>query len=149
MNVRKRLSWLFILGILAAGSTALGYYYYFFYEPPLAAAETFMKAMEAQDAEALKKILVISTDISAEDLRPPTDEDVSLLLVHPFHRGRILDQRKRAGANRDFHYLVYREPDGSIYALLVTQVEKDYKVIVPERRRYNTAPYLWEYTWTN
>jgi hypothetical protein len=144
-------SFLFLIGVLAAGSTALGYYYYFFYEPPLAAAETFMKAMENKSVNILKRVVVVSDEVQpdVEELRPVTDDDVKELLKPKFHRGRILDQRKREGGTRDFHYLVYREPDGTIYALLVTKVGNDYKVVIPERRYTSKPAYLWEFSWTN
>jgi hypothetical protein len=149
MRRRRRLSLLFFIGVLAAGSTALGYYYYFFYEPPFAAGEAFMKAMEAGDAAALTNLVTMTPDSNLEELREPTGEDIDELLKIPFHRGRILDQRKRGGPSRDYHYLVYREPDGQIYALLVTKVGEAYKVVIPKRRHNPLAPYLWEYTWTN
>ena len=41
MSVRPRLSVLFFIGILLAGSTALGYYYLYVYSPPLKAADRF------------------------------------------------------------------------------------------------------------
>lgn len=149
MKKPRRLSVLFLIGILTAGSTALGYYYYFFYEPPFAAGESFMKAMEARDAAALQELVVMTPDSNLEELRPPNEEDIGELLSTPFHRGRILDQRKRSGPARDYHYLVYREPDGQIYALLVTKFGEDYRVVIPKRRHNPATPYLWEYTWTN
>ena len=49
MKLPIRLSVLFFIGMLIAGSTALGYYYYFVYSPPLKAAEHFMEAMEKRE----------------------------------------------------------------------------------------------------
>ena len=149
MRRRRRRSLLFFVGVLLAGSTALSYYYYFFYEPPFAAGEAFMTAMEAQDTEALKKLIIMTPDSNLDELRQPTDEEVTQLLANPFHRGRILEQRKRTGPARDYHYLIYREPDGQIYALLVTKVDESYRVVIPKHRGNPQAPYLWEYTWTN
>ena len=149
MRIRPSLSFLFFAGVLAAGSTALGYYYYFFYEPPLAAGEGFLRAMEMRDLAMLQRLVIMTPDSNLEELREPTMEDIEELVKGPFHRGRILDQRKRSGANGDYHYLVYREPDGTIYALLVTKVGEDFRVVISQRRHNPKAPYLWEYDWTN
>ena len=148
MKHPRRLSLLFFIGVFMAGSTALGYYYYFVYEPPLAAAESFMRAMERHDAAALKRLVIVTPDPEPTRLRAPKETEIADLLKNPFHRGRILDQHKRTGATREFDYLVYREPDGSIYALLVTQVGKDYRVVIPERHSNPKTPYLWDYNWT-
>ena len=149
MRHPRRLSLLFFTGILAAGSTALGVYYFFVYEPPLAAAEAFMDAMAARDEKALRDLVLVTPDRDSTAVRPPMPEEIAGLLKEPFHRGRILDQNRREGASRNYDYLVYREPDGSISALLVTQVAGDFKVVVPETPRNPQAPYLWDYDWTN
>jgi hypothetical protein len=149
MRRRRRVSLLFFIGVFTAGSTALGYYYYFFYEPPLAAGEAFMRAMENRDVKALKHLVIITPDSNREELREPNDEDLQELLKLPFHRGRVLDQSKRGGPSRDYHYLVYREPDGTIYALMLTRMGEDFRVVIPKRPYNPKAPYLWEYTWTN
>ena len=149
MRHPRRLSMLFFIGVLAAGSTALGYYYYFVYEPPLAAAEAFMQAMDKRDEKALASLVVITPDRDSTALRAPEAAEITTLLKEPFHRGRILDQDRRGGASGDYTFLIYREPDGSIYALIVTQKGKDYKIVIPERPQNPKAPYLWDYNWTN
>ena len=149
MKFRIRISFLFFVGIFLAGSTALGYYYYFVYSPPLKAAEAFMDAMEARNEAALRSNIIISTGVDDEKLREPTDFDIRLLLSEPFPRGRILDQRTREGATRDYFYLVYREPDGRIYALVVTQFDGRFRVVIPEKPRSKRHRYLWDYIWTN
>ena len=149
MRIRRRLSLLFFFGVLTAGSTALSYYYYFFYEPPLNAGESFMRAMENKDMESLKRLIIMTPSSNLEELREPTDEDLNELVALPFQRGRILDQRKRSGPSREYHNLIYRQPDGTIYALLLTRMGEDFRVVIPKRRINPTAPYLWEYTWTN
>jgi hypothetical protein len=149
MKLSARISLLFFIGIFAAGSTALGVYYYFVYHPPLEAAERFMRAMEEADVEALRAAIVIGVDMETGELREPTDDEVQVLLADSFQRGRILDQRKREGNLRDYYYLVYREPDGQVYALLVTSFEENFRVVIPGRRMSSRNRYLWEYTWTN
>ena len=149
MRHPRRLSLLFFIGILAAGSTALGVYYYFVYEPPLAAADAFMQAMAGKDEKTLQALVRVTPDRDSTTIRMPKPEEIKSLLNEPFHRGRILDQNRREGASRDYHYLVYREPDGSIYALIVTQVERDFKIVIPESPRNPLIPYLWDYDWTN
>ena len=140
---------LFLIGVLAAGSTALGYYYYYVYDPPLAVAEEFMKAMEARDAETLKRIILISDVMDTAKLREPEDSDVQALLEEPFVRGRILDQRRQEGASRNFDYLVYRDTGGQVYAMLVTTVVGQFRVVIPEKPTIPKRPWLWEYAWTN
>jgi hypothetical protein len=149
MKHPRRLSLLFFIGVLIAGSTALGYYYYFVYEPPLGAAEAFMTAMEAQDVDALKELVVVTADRDSTTTRPPETEDILKLLKEPFHRGRVLDQDPREGASGSRDFLIYREPDGAIYALIVAKVGKEYKVLLPERPQNPQTPYLWDYDWTN
>src|SRR3954466_14118634 len=97
MSVRPRASVLCLIGLLIAGSTALGYYYYFVYRPPLKAAARFMTDMERQDEKALRSDIVISTDIDEGRLREPTERELRTLLSDHFRRGRILDQRRHEG----------------------------------------------------
>jgi hypothetical protein len=153
MKVPTRISVLFFIGIFAVGSTALGYYYYFVYSPPLKAADSFMDAMANQDAAALRANVIVSSDIESgrdeENLRDPTDKEIEKLLSDPFRRGRILDQRKREGKSRNYDYLVYREPDGRVYALVVTEVGGRFRVVIPDVPKSNRHQYLWDYTWTN
>jgi hypothetical protein len=149
MKHRKRLSLFFLIGVLSAGSTALGYYYYFVYEPPLATAESFMQAMEAGDADKLRDLIVVTPDRDSTALRDPEDAEIKRLLSLPFHRGRVLDQDRRGGASGTYDFLIYREPDGSIYALIVTQMDEMYKIVIPESPRNRDLPYLWDYSWTN
>lgn len=149
MNHPRRLSILFLIGVLAAGSTALGYYYYYVYEPPLATAEAFMRAMETHDVATLKRLVVVTPDPESVKLRPPKDDEIQNLFMQPFRRGRILDQDKRAGPSGIYDFLIYRQPDGTIYALkLVSRPGEPYRIIVPEHPR-KELPYLWDYTWTN
>ncbi|HEX5000466.1 MAG TPA: hypothetical protein VFY29_19745 [Terriglobia bacterium] len=143
------LSALFLIGVLAAGSTALGYYYYYVYDPPLQAAEQFMRAMETRDAESLKQIVLVSDTVESEKLREPEDSEIQALLEDPFVRGRILDQRRREGGSRNYDYLVYRERGGQVYALLLTTVLGRYRVVIPETPSVSHSRFLWEYAWTN
>jgi hypothetical protein len=149
MKVPKRISFLFFLGVFIAGSTALGYYYYFFYEPPLGAAARFMDAMEGRDELSLKQVIIVSSDIEEGKLREPTDREVKNLLAEGFQRGRILDQRRHEGRTRDIYYLVYREPDGRVYALIATQLDGRFRIVVPETPMSQKRRYLWDYTWSN
>lgn len=149
MKIPTRISFLFFVGLFIAGSTALGYYYYFVYEPPLGAAARFMDAMEKSDEQALKRDIIVSTDIEEGKLREPTDHEVKTLLSDGFQRGRILDQRRHEGRTRDIFYLVYREPDGSVYALIATEYEGRFRVVIPERPMTQKRRYLWDYTWSN
>src|SRR5688500_19123614 len=103
MRHPRRLSVLFLVGILAAGSSALGYYYYFVYEPPLAAAEAFMKAMENKDEKALQDLVLVTPDRDTSALRAPTPDEMSRLLNGTFHRGRVLDQDRKTGERSDEH----------------------------------------------
>lgn len=149
MKLPTRVSVLFFIGIFAVGSTALGYYYYFVYSPPLRAAEQFMNAMEATNEEALKQEVIVSVGIDEGKLREPTAYELRALLSEHFQRGRILDQRRREGKTRNFYYLVYREPDGRVFAMVVTEVEGRYRVVIPETPMSKRHRYLWDYTWTN
>src|SRR5213079_3074072 len=68
MKLPVRISVLFFIGILIAGSTALGYYYYFIYSPPLKAAEHFMEDMEKRDEQALRADVIVSSDICSPSI---------------------------------------------------------------------------------
>jgi len=149
MKLPTRISFLFFVGIFVAGSTALGYYYYFVYGPPLKAAERFMDAMEKRDVEALTTEIIVSTDIDEGKLREPTDRELKNLLKEPFLRGRILDQRKHEGKTRNIYYLVYREPDGRVFALVATDFNGRFRIVIPETPMSARHGYLWDYTWTN
>ncbi len=148
--MQKRISLLFFIGIFAVGSTALGYYYYFVYEPPLLAAEKFMTDMEREDFDSLLSDVVVSVGLDSGQIREPEDNEVRALLAEHFQRGRILEQRTREGRSRDFFYLVYREPDGRIFALVMTLFDGRYRVVIPEPQMSSKRHrYLWDYTWTN
>jgi hypothetical protein len=149
MRQRTQLSILITLGLLTAGSTALGYYYYYVYSPPLVVAEAFMDAMERRDAIALTGLIRISQTRNSVDLREPSAAEVARLLRPRFRRGRILDQHKREGPERTFHYLVYREPDGQVYALVIGEHDEGYHVVIPEEPASTPHWYLQDYTWTN
>jgi len=149
MKIPTRVSFLFFVGIFIAGSTALGYYYYFIYGPPLKAAARFMDAMENADAELLRAEIVVSTDIEEGKLREATDEELKKLLATPFQRGRILDQRKQEGKTRDLYYLVYREPDGRVFALIAAEFEGRQRIVIPETPVTARHGFLWDYSWTN
>jgi hypothetical protein len=149
MKLPFRVSVLFFIGIFAAGSTALGYFYYFVYSPPLKAADHFMNAMEHRDVEALRQGVIISYGPDNAELREPEDKELQELLDDHFKRGRILDQRRQEGNTRDFYDLVYREPDGRVYKLLITEVVGRFRVVVPERSMSDRHRYLWDYSWTN
>ena len=149
MRVPTRVSFLFFLGVFIAGSTALGYYYYFVYEPPLKAASQFMSDMEKADEQALKSDVVVSSDIEEGKLREPTDRELKTLLSDHFERGRILDQRRHEGKTRDIYYLVYREPDGRVFALIAMEFNGSFRIVVPETPKSRRHRYLWDYTWTN
>jgi hypothetical protein len=149
MSVRPRLSVLFFIGMLLAGSTALGYYYFYVYSPPLKAADRFMTDMEKRDEQALKSDIIISIDVEEGKLREPTLRELQNLLSEPFRRGRILDQRRQEGRSRDLYYLVYREPDGRVYALMAAPYKGRYRIVIPEVPMSRRHRYLWDYTWTN
>ena len=149
MKLPIRLSVLCFIGVLIAGSTALGYYYYYVYSPPLTAAELFMDAMGSGDPARVESMVILSVGIDSGNLREATGEEVAELLRPPFTRGRVLDQRKREGNSRTYHYLVYREPDGQVYALVVTEFEGRFRVVIPESPMSDRQWYLWDYTWTN
>src|SRR5262245_40825888 len=136
MKLHTRISMLFFIGIFAVGSTALGYYYYYVYNPPLKAAELFMAAMESGTDDTLRQAVIVSVGpnngVETGELREPDDKEIKRLQSEHFQRGRILDQRKREGRTRNFDYLVYREPDGRIFALVVTAVNGRFRVVIPE-----------------
>ena len=149
MRLPTRLSVLFFIGIFAAGSTALGYYYYFVYSPPFKAADHFMADMEERDEQALRSDVIVSSDIDEGKLREPTDSEIRSLLSERFQRGRILDQRRHEGKSRDLYYLVYREPDGRVYALMAAGYQGRFRIVIPEHPMSRRHRYLWDYTWTN
>ena len=149
MKAPSRISLLFFIGIFVAGSTALGYYYYFVYEPPLKAAAQFMDDMEKADIQALKADVIVSSDIEEGKLREPTERELKNLFTDRFQRGRILDQRRHEGKSRNIYYLVYREPDGRVFALIATEFNGHFCIVVPETPMSQRHRYLWEYTWTN
>jgi hypothetical protein len=149
MKLPSRVSFLFFLGIFIAGSTALGYYYYFVYGPPMKAAEQFMDDMERSDIQALKADVVVSSDLDEAKLREPTERELKNLLSDGFQRGRILDQRRHEGKTSDIYYLVYREPDGRVYALIATEFNGRFRIVIPETPMSQRRRYLWDYTWTN
>ena len=149
MKLPTRISFLFFIGIFIAGSTALGYYYYFVYEPPLAAAARFMDDMEKRNGPALKTDVIVSSDIEEGKLREPTEREMKTLLSDDFQRGRILDQRRHEGKSRDFYYLVYREPDGRVFALIATELNGRFRIVIPDVPMSPRHRYLWDYTWNN
>ena len=149
MKLPTLLSVLFFIGMFVAGSSALGYYYYFVYSPPLKAAEHFMADMEKQDQKALRADIIVSKDIEEGKLHEPTDFELRSLLSEPFQRGRILDQRRYEGKSRDIYYLVYREPDGRVYALMAAEYEGRFRIVIPEVPMSRRHRYLWDYAWTN
>ena len=149
MRLPTRLSVLFFAGIFIAGSTALGYYYYFVYEPPLQAAARFMDDMEKRNEESLKADVIVSSDIEEGKLREPTERELKNLVSDRFQRGRILDQRRHEGKTRDIYYLVYREPDGRVFALISAEFNGRFRIVIPETPMSQRHRYLWDYTWSN
>src|SRR5207253_11142844 len=104
MKLPTRVSILFLIGVFAVGSTALGYYYYFVYSPPLKAAARFMDDMEKHNEGGLRADIIVSNDIDEGKLLEPTERDLKTLLAERFQRGRILDQRRLEGKSRDLYY---------------------------------------------
>lgn len=149
MKLPIRLSILCFIALLVVGSTALGYYYYYVYSPPLTAATLFMEAMESGDPAQLEPTIIMSVGLDSGNLRLATDKEISELLRPTFERGRVLDQRKRKGNHRAYHYLVYRQPDGQVYALVVTEFEGEFRIVIPESQMSESYQYLWDYTWMN
>ena len=92
-------------------------------QPPLKAAAQFMDAMEKRNEQALKSDVIVSSDIEEGKLREPTDRELKNSPFRRFQRGRILDQRRHEGKSRDLYYLVYREPDGRVFALIALGVQ--------------------------
>jgi hypothetical protein len=74
---------------------------------------------------------------------------VKSLLSEKFQRGRILDQRRHEGKTRDIYYLVYREPDGQVFALIAAEFDGRFCIVIPEMPTNRRHRYLWDYTWTN
>ena len=105
--------------------------------------------METRNLEALRSVVIVSSDIEDGTLREPAELELRALLLEKFQRGRILDQRTREGKTRDYHYLVYREPDGSVFAMVVTDVSGRFRVVIPEHPMSKRRRYLWDYAWTN
>jgi len=124
-------------------------YYYFVYSPPLAAAEAFMQAMEKKDMEALRNLVMVTPERDSTAVRSIMPAELKTLVSEPFHRGRVITQDRRSGGAGDYDFLVYREPDGSIYALHTVQMGLEYKIVIPERPRNPKTPYLWDYNWTD
>jgi hypothetical protein len=149
MKLPSRISFLFLIGVFAVGSTALGYYYYFFYEPPLKAAAKFMNDMERKDADGLKADIFVSNDVDEGQFRDARPQEIKDLIDVRFRRGRIVDQRRHEGKTRDLYYLVYREPDGRIYALIAADIDGKFRIVIPEHPLSRRQPYLWDYSWTN
>jgi hypothetical protein len=149
MKLPVRLPALCFIGLLLAGSTALGYYYVYVYGPPLEAGQAFMAAMESGSADRVADTVLMSVGPDVDDLRVATAAEIGQLLAGGFERGRILDQRKREGRTRSYHYLVYREPDGQVFALVATPHEGHYRVVIPQDLMSDRRLYLWDYTWTN
>ena len=140
---------MFFVGLFVAGSTALGYYYYFVYEPPLKAAARFMDDMSKRDEESLRSDVIVSSDIEEGKLREPTDRELKSLLSDRFQRGRILDQRRHEGRSRNIYYLIYREPDGRVFALIAAEFDGRFRIVIPETPMSRAHRYLWDYQWTN
>jgi len=149
MKLPTRVSVLFFIGIFAAGSTALGYYYYFIYEPPLKAAAHFMDDMEKGNEAGLRRDVIVSSDIEEGKLHEATDAEIRSLLSEPFQRGRILEERRHEGRTRDLYYLVYREPDGRVYALIAAGFQGRFRIVIPDTPMSRRHRYLWDYSWTN
>ena len=108
-----------------------------------------MADMEARNEQALKSDIIISIDIEDGKLREPNERELRNLLSEPFKRGRILDQRRYEGKSRDLYYLVYREPDGRVYALMAAAYQGRFRIVIPEVPMSRRHRYLWDYTWTN
>src|SRR5204863_2947548 len=111
------------------------------------AADHFMADMERRDEKALRSDVIVSNDLEEGKLREPTDRELRSLLSEHFQRGRILDQRKQEGRSRDLYYLVYREPDGRVYALMAAQYKGRYRLVFPGLPMGRRHRYLWGYTW--
>jgi len=149
INLPRRSSVLWFIGLFIAGSIALGYDYLFHYTPPLRTVERFEAAMSWGDVEAVQSLIAISSTQELDDLRAPTEEEVRQLLMEPFEKGRVLDLRQRSDDKGTYHYIVVRQKDAQIYAFIVTQFAGKLRVVVSERRTAAPVRYLWEYTWSN
>ena len=88
-------------------------------------------------------------DIEEGKLREPSDRELKSLLSDHFQRGRIIDQRRQEGKTRNFYYLVYREPDGRVYALIAIEFNGRFRIAIPELAMNRRHRYLWDYSWTN
>jgi hypothetical protein len=108
-----------------------------------------MNDMEKGDQQALRSDVAVSNDVEEGKLREPTDRELKSLLSDDFQRGRILDQRRLEGKTRDIYYLVYREPDGRVFALIAMEFNGGFRIVVPETPKSRRHRYLWDYTWTN
>jgi len=149
MNRQRRRSLLWFIGVFLVGSIALGYDYLFIYEPPIGAVQKFESAMSWGDVEAVKSLIVLSSSQDLDGLREPTEKEVRELLMEPFDKGRILDQRQRIDDKGTYHYVVIRRSDAQVYAYIVTQFAGKMRVVVSENRTSAPMRYIWEYTWTN
>ena len=149
MNHQRRRSLLWFIGLFLVGSIALGYDYLFIYSPPIHAVQRFETAMSWGDVAAVKSLMVLSSTQDLENLREPTDDEIRTLLMEPFEKGRILDQRQRVDDKGTYHYVVVRTTDAQVYAYIVTPYAGKMRVVVSETRTSAPMRYLWEYTWTN
>ena len=149
MNRQRRRSILWFIGLFLVGSIALGYDYLFIYEPPIRAVQQFEAAMSWGDVGAVKSVIVLSSSQDLEGLHEPTEEEVRQLLVEPFEKSRILDQRQRVDDKGTYHYVVVRGMDSQVYAFMVTQFGGKMRVVVSEKRTSTPMRYLWEFTWNN
>ena len=140
---------MWFIGFFLVGSIALGYDYLFIYDPPIRAVQKFEAAMSWGDVEAVKSIIVMTSNQDIESLREPTEEEVRQLLMEPFDKGRILDQRQRLDDKGIYHYIVIRGSDAQVYAYMVTQFGGKLRVMVSDRRTGSPRRSIWEYTWNN
>ncbi|HET9132256.1 MAG TPA: hypothetical protein VFO86_14975, partial [Terriglobia bacterium] len=111
--------------------------------------EKFEAAMSWGDVEAVKSAIVMTSNQDIESLREPTEEEVRQLLMEPFDKGRVLDQRQRLDDKGIYHYVVIRGTDAQVYAYMVTQFGGKLRVMVSDRRTGAPRRYIWEYTWNN
>jgi hypothetical protein len=149
MNRQRRRSLLWFIGLFLVGSIALGYDYLFIYEPPIRAMLKFEAAMSWGDVESVKSLIVLSSSQDLEGLHEPTDEEVRQLLMEPFEKMRILDQRQRVDDKGTYHYVVVRGANAQVYAYMVTQFGGKMRVVVSERRTSAPMRYVWEFNWNN
>lgn len=149
MNVPRRSSLLWFIGIFLASSIALGYDYLFIYDPPIRTVEKFEAAMAWGDVAAVKSVVVVGNSLNLEELHEPTDEEIRQLLMEPFDKGRVIDLRERIDDKATYHYVVYRGADSQVYAYIVTKFGGKLRIIVSDRRTGAPTRYLWEYTWNN